>query len=151
MMVGALLKDVQKSLSRTQQSSVRGKRDSDFDLEAMMRPFIVLFILYGMVFIPFVDWFNTFANGIDSFWVALWLTLIMVGVSALGAHFQLTLFFSYLLDDQGKVRRVTKLAFVGFYLVLLVNVGLVNTISDNEQRIKKAQQSIDHFNHLVQD
>lgn len=148
--VKALTGDALNSGLYNSPSSIQQKHDSGYDVDAVIRPFVALFLLYSMVFIPFIGWLSSVANSIDPFWTAIWLTLIMTGISSLGAHFQLKLLFSRFLDDQEKVQRISNVALFGFYLVILVNIGLINTIHDNENRIKETQQSIERLNNQLQ-
>jgi len=132
----------------------KNKSSIDYDkVEAAaggsMSILITMFLLYGMIFIPFISWLTSITDSWNSTAIAIFITVVTIVVSSFGAYFQVRLFISYFTQNQKKALRITIITLSIFYIAAIVNMGFIGTVDKSSRSIEFGQQKIHDFNENI--
>lgn len=103
--------------------------------------------LIGLIFgVPLFDYLF---NSISSYTAALFITALMILISGIGAIYQISLIMSSFIKDSEKRFKYTIGAVAVFYLVMIVNMNVIDTIDNLSNKISHAQHSISEFDKSI--
>ncbi len=99
-------------------------------------------IVPGMVITIFaVGIINSIVNSVNAYSLSFVSTLLMLGISGFGSLFQIKLFISTFIEDSTLVKKYTLIGISAFYLIMMINMGLVGTINNMSKSIHNVQKS----------
>ena len=112
-------------------------------LFSLLNPVKLILVYALLVFV--VNGIDAIAQSINAYWMSFLVSIVMIGISALGSWFQINLFLSrYQKDIQ--VRKKASLIFIGiFYTIMVLNMGLISTIKNNSHKIRATQKNVSSF------
>lgn len=103
-------------------------------------------IVPGMVITIFaVGIINSIVNSFNAYTLSFLSTVLMLAISGFGAQFQLKLFISTFIQDSALIKKYTFIAISAFYLIMMINMGLVDTVDTMSKEIHNTQKSIFNF------
>lgn len=146
----AIMKDAIKTAFGSKKKRGGGSKAFDKNLEELAAPLLMVFLLYGMIFVPLINWFTSVTSSVDPFWTSVSITTIMILVSAFGVNFQLKLFYSYFWNDTKRTAKASMITLGVFYALILANIGYLHKLNENAVRIEQGQKTLERFNQNLQ-
>ena len=100
--------------------------------------------LISLVFLTIlIECILEFTSAFDSYTKAILLTLGMILISAVGSYFQLHLFTNMFFK---KYKKLTHILFLSFYVLMVVNILLYDSINGMSQKIYEENKLNEHIN-----
>ena len=118
-------------------------------LEFSVGAVLSVFILFIAVVVPFINWVASITDNWGPRTIAISMTIFMILISAFGAYFQIRIFISYFVKEEAKTVKSTKTVLALFYLVAVINMGVMGTIDNSTKRLESSQNNIHNFNKKV--
>ena len=127
------------------------KINSTKDVEEMLKMPIATFLVFMMIGIPMINQFSIWISSVNTYNIALLLTISMIFISLMGVIFQLQILISEFVQESKKAKKLLYVSIGAFYLAMIVNIGVANTIENSSLRMQGIQTEIMDSNTKLQE
>ena len=125
--------------------------NSTKDVEEMLKVPVISYLVFIGVGVPMINQFSIWISSVDTYNIALLLTISMIFISLMGVVFQLQIFISEFVQESQKAEKLLYLSIGAFYLAMIVNMGVVNTIENSSLKMQGIQTEIMDSNVKLQE